>query len=42
MASQMDYLYLQKDVTEEFFETLQSYKRRENVMTRCRVPEICE
>ena len=26
----------------EYFEFIQSYKRRTNVMTRCRVPEFCE
>ena len=26
----------------EFFEFLQTYKRRTNVMTRCRIPEFCE
>ena len=26
----------------EYFELIQSFKRRTNVMTRCRIPELCE
>ena len=31
-----------KDFTMEYFEFIQSYKRRTNVITRCRIPEFCE
>ena len=31
-----------KDFSMEYFEFIQSYKRRTNVMTRYRIPEICE
>ena len=30
-----------KDFTREYFELIQSFKRRTNVMTRCRTPEFC-
>ena len=28
--------------TKEYLEFIQTYKRRTNVMTRCRIPEFCE
>ena len=31
-----------KDFSTECFEFIQSYKRRTNVMTRCRIPEFCK
>ena len=31
-----------KDFSREYFELIKSYKRRTNVMTRCRIPEFCE
>ena len=31
-----------EDFTMEFFEFIQIYKIRTNVMTRCRIPELCE
>ena len=31
-----------KDFSTEYFEFIQSYKRRTNVMTRCRIPEFCK
>ena len=31
-----------KDFSIEYFEFIKSYKRRSNVMTRCRIPEFCE
>ena len=31
-----------KDFSMEYFEFIQSYKRRTNVMTRCRIPEFSE
>ena len=31
-----------KDFSAEYFEFIQSYKRRTNAMTRCRIPEICK
>ena len=31
-----------KDFSIEYFEFIKSYKRRPNVMTRCRIPEFCE
>ena len=31
-----------KDFSIEYFEFIKSYKRRTNVMTRCRIPEFCE
>ena len=31
-----------KDFSTEYFEFIQSYKRRTNVMTPCRIPEVCE
>ena len=31
-----------KDFSMEYFKFIQSYKRRTNVMTRCRIPEACE
>ena len=30
-----------KDFSKEYFEFIKSYKRRSNVMTRCRIPEFC-
>ena len=30
-----------KDFSMEYFEFIQSYKRRTNVMTRCRIPKLC-
>ena len=30
-----------RDFSTEYFEFIQSYKRRTNVMTRCRIPEFC-
>ena len=31
-----------KDFSMQYFEFIQSYKRRPNVMTRCRIPKFCE
>ena len=31
-----------EDFSTEYFEFIQSYKRRTNVKTRCRIPEFCE
>ena len=31
-----------KDFSTEYFEFIKSYKRRTNVMTRCRIPEFCK
>ena len=31
-----------KDFSMEYFEFIKSYKRRPNVMARCRIPEICK
>ena len=31
-----------KDFTEEYFEFIQSYKRRNNVMAQYRIPEFCD
>ena len=31
-----------KDFSIEYFEFIKSYKRRPNVMSRCRIPEFCE
>ena len=31
-----------KDFSLEYFEFIKSYKRRPNVMSRCRIPEFCE
>ena len=31
-----------KDFSMKYFEFIQSYKRRTNVLTRCRIPEFCE
>ena len=31
-----------KDFSIEYFEFIKSYKRRTNVMTRCRIPEFCK
>ena len=31
-----------KDFSMEYFEFIQSYKRRTKVMTRCRIPEFCD
>ena len=31
-----------KDFSMDYFEFIQSYKKRTNVMTRCRIPEFCE
>ena len=31
-----------KDFSIEYFEFIESYKRRPNVMSRCRIPEFCE
>ena len=36
-----NYIY-KKDFYSEYFEFIQSYKRRTNVMTRCKIPEFCE
>ena len=33
---------LEKDFSTEYFEFIQLYERRRNVMTRCRIPEICK
>ena len=33
--------FFRKDFSIEYFEFIQSYKRRINVMTRCRIPEFC-
>ena len=35
-------IFLRKNFSMEYFEFIQSYKRRTNVMTRCRIPEFCE
>ena len=32
----------EKDFSTEYFEFIKSYKRRSNVMARCRIPEFCE
>ena len=32
----------EKDLTKEDFESIQSYKRRTDDMTRCRIPDFCE
>ena len=37
----INYIF-KKDFSAEYFEFIQSYKRRPNVMARCRVPELCE
>ena len=31
-----------KDFTKDYFEFIQSYRRRTHVMTRCRIPHFCE
>ena len=31
-----------KDFSKEYFELIKSYKRRTNVMSRCRIPEFCK
>ena len=31
-----------KDFSTDYFEFIQSYKRRPNIMARCRIPEFCE
>ena len=31
-----------KDFSTEYFEFIKSYKRRQNVMARCRIPEFCK
>ena len=31
-----------KDFRMVYFEFIESYKRRTNVMTRCKIPEVCE
>ena len=31
-----------RDFNKEYFEFIKSYKRRPNVMTRCRIPEFCK
>ena len=36
----INYIF-EKDFSRECFEFIQSYKRRTNVMTRCRIPEFC-
>ena len=36
----INYIF-KKDFSTEYFEFIQSYKRRTNVMTRCRIPEFC-
>ena len=37
----IDYI-LQKDISTEYLEFIQSYKKRTNVMSRYRIPEFCE
>ena len=37
----INYIF-KKDFSIEYFEFIKSYKRRSNVMTRCRIPEFCE
>ena len=37
----INYIF-KKDFSTEYFEFIQSYKRRTNVMTRCRIPEFCK
>ena len=34
--------FFKKDFSMEYFEFIQSYKRRSNVMTRCKIPRFCE
>ena len=37
----INYIF-KKDFSNEYFEFIKSYKRRSNVMTRCRIPEFCK
>ena len=37
----INYIF-KRDFSREYFEFIKSYKRRTNVMTRCRIPELCE
>ena len=37
----INYIF-KKDFSTEYFEFIQSYKRRTNIMTRCRIPEFCK
>ena len=37
----INYIF-EKDFSTDYFEFIQSYKRRTNVMTRCRIPEFCK
>ena len=37
----INYIF-KKDFSTDYFEFIQSYKRRTNVMTRCRIPEFCK
>ena len=34
--------FVKEDITKEYFEFIQSCKRSTNVMTRCRIPKICD
>ena len=34
--------FFEKDFSVEYFKFIQSYKKRTNVMTRCRIPDFCE
>ena len=36
------YYIFDKDFSTEYFEFIKSYKRRPNVMARCRIPEFCK
>ena len=37
----INYIF-KKDFSKEFFEFIKSYKRRPNVMNRCRIPDFCK
>ena len=37
----INYIF-EKDFSAEYFEFIKSYKRRPNVMSRCRIPEFCK
>ena len=37
----INYIF-EKDFSTEYFEFIQSYKRRTNVMTRCGIPKVCK
>ena len=38
----INYIFKKKDFSTEYFEFIISYKRRSNVMARCRLPEFCK